>query len=332
MITMEKSDKADTNWNTRLCNSGFGTIYQSKEYGRVSKESNKPFLKFVNENGNIVAQLVLNGYSKFENRIGMKAQILKRMPRLKKNFFQWSYGPIIFDTNYSDSVYSALGNFLLSKNAIIPGWQHAMCTDGISGLRNKFYLRKWSTYIIDLSKNKDEIYQNISKHSGRKNIDRSIRRGVEIEEIDDDNLQEYAEFYHSNKNLGISKKTNIESIFVWWNRWKPLGLSGFLAKKNDVPISGMLFSFFNKHIIEGGITISDMDRKENLYSQDLIKWKIIEWGLENKMKYYNLAGFNPVPKTEKEEGILRYKQKWGGKKFDFWWILTKGNRISRNFG
>jgi len=63
-----------------------------------------------------------------------------------------------------------------------------------------------------------------------------------------------------------------------------------------------------------------MDTEQKLYAQDLIKWKIIEWGIENKKFYYNFAGFNPNPQSEKEIGILKYKKKWGGKKYDYWII------------
>ena len=101
---------------------------------------------------------------------------------------------------------------------------------------------------------------------------------------------------------------------------KPIGYSGYLAKKDDVVLGGLMFSSFNKLIIEGGVvrTIEDVNKK--LYSQDLIKWNIIEWGIENKMNYYDLAGFNPQPISKKEEGIKRYKEKWGGERRNFWLI------------
>ena len=38
------------------------------------------------------------------------------------------------------------------------------------------------------------------------------------------------------------------------------------------------------------------------------------------MKWYNLAGFNPNPANSKDEGIFRFKKKWGGKQFDYYGI------------
>ena len=41
------------------------------------------------------------------------------------------------------------------------------------------------------------------------------------------------------------------------------------------------------------------------------------------MKYYNLSGINPNPESKKEEGIFRYKKKWGGKQYNFWRLFFK---------
>jgi len=90
-----------------------------------------------------------------------------------------------------------------------------------------------------------------------------------------------------------------------------------LARKDGKPIGGLLFSFLNKYIIEAGVARSKYDSINKLYSQDLIKWKIVEWGIHNKMKYYDLAGVNPNPTSEKEKGILRYKKKWGGQRHEY---------------
>jgi len=184
-------------------------------------------------------------------------------------------------------------------------------------LRKKFELKEWGTYIIDLQQSKECLYKKIKKHSGRKNIERSEKKGVTVEEIDEDSLFEYCKL-REKKSISIEEK--YQEYLKWWRLLKPLGRSGFLAKYKGEVVGGLLFYFFNNTIIEGGVTRSEIDKKNNLYSQDLIKWKIIEWGIKNKMKCYDLAGYNPHPKTKKDEGIKRYKAKWGGKKYSYWFI------------
>jgi hypothetical protein len=38
------------------------------------------------------------------------------------------------------------------------------------------------------------------------------------------------------------------------------------------------------------------------------------------MDFYDLSGYNPHPKSEKEIGIKNYKAKWGGKSHRYWII------------
>lgn len=317
MITIEIEEKADKNWNKRLLSTEAGTIYQTQEMGIHFERLNKTplFLKFFDKKGEIIGQLLLGVSSRFENK-GKLRNILKKMPGIKKELIFWSYGPVIFDSQSYPEVYSELGKFLLSKNFKVNGWTNPFLQDDPSLLNTNFQIKKWATSFIDLTKTKDELYKNIHKHSCKKNIERSKERGVVVKELSEKDLVEY------NKFTGEIKKEQIDyqKLLDWWKLLKPLGYSGFMAKWNDKPVGGIMFSFFNRNIIEGGVLRSTEDYKNNLYSQDLIKWKIIEWGVKNKMRFYNLAGFNPFPENKKEEGIKRYKMKWGGET-KYYWVI-----------
>jgi len=318
MITIDVGNESDKNWNSRLLESEYGTIYQTKEWSKNLKNigQNPIFLRFY-ENNEIVAQLLVSEAKRFTKK-GLVGSVLRNLPS-RKIILTWSYGPIIFKSKLNSSVYMALEKFLLSKKCKIFGSQHPLSVYNVSYLKH-LKTKQWGTFLINLNQPKKEIYEKIDKHSGRKNIERAMKRGVIIEEITENNLQDYVNLFNiSNESMG-REKTTIENMLKWWKLFTPLGYSGFLAKKDDKILSGMFFSYLGKFIIEGGIIRSDEDKKNNLYSQDLIKWKIIEWGIDNKMNFYNLAGFNPNPISEKEKGILRYKKKWGGKKVDYWII------------
>jgi len=323
MISIEQSNNGDSNWNNRLLDSGLGTIYQTKEM-KINFENQgyaPNFLKFINETGKIVGQLLFFEGSRFRKK-GYFGKILKNTPLLRKKLCQWSYGPVIFDKAYSNEVYSKLGEFLYQKNYIVSGVEHPFSPSGITAMKKQFKIIPWSTYLVDLQNSNDVIYNNIEKHNGRKNIERSIKRGIIIKEINDNSLSKFHELFikmHKNE-METNAFADFQRLLDWWKLLKPLGYSGFLAEKDDVAVGALLFSYFNNHIIEGLVARSEEDYEKKLYSQDQIKWKIIEWGIENKMRFYNLAGFNPNPQSNKEKGIMRYKKKWGGKKFDFWII------------
>ena len=328
-IKLEVSTKPDPEWNQRMIKSGYGTIYQSVERGLFLEKENVPnyYLKFCLPGGKIIGQLLISIRERFSNS-DLKARIFKNMPLLKQKNCEWSYGPIIFDSTFTNDVYVALEEFLLSKNFRVNGWTHPLITTQPNMTKN-FQIRKWGTFLVDLTKSEDEVYSNIEKHSGRKNIERSIKRGVKVKQLDDDSIKDYYDLVKKFKNDSSRSTTGFEIFRRRWKTFQSLGFSGFLATKENIPIGGLLFTFVNGHIIEIGVARSEIDTQKNLYSQDLIKWKIMEWGIKNKMKYYDLTGFNPEPISPKEEGIIKYKKKWGGKPYYYSRIISKKNPLRR---
>ena len=85
----------------------------------------------------------------------------------------------------------------------------------------------------------------------------------------------------------------------------------------------MAITTFNGYVNEFGIVRSKRDYSAKLYSQDLLKWKVIDWSISKNFRYYDLTGVSPNSTNEKELGIYRYKKKWGGE-------LMKYNLITFN--
>ena len=79
---------------------------------------------------------------------------------------------------------------LKSKNGRIFGTTNPLLPNDELILKKNYSIKEWSTYLIDLRKSKTELYENIHIHSGRKNIERAIRRGVEVEEINENSLKD----------------------------------------------------------------------------------------------------------------------------------------------
>lgn len=321
MISIEDTEKPDSNWNKRLTDAKIGTTNQTIERGiNFERQGQIPrYLKFINKNGKICGQLLYSISSRLEKK-GFLGKSFKKIPGLNFPLYFWIYGPIIFDNNYYSEIMNELRSFLISKKCKVYGTTNPLLFNDESILEKNFKITKWSTYLLDLHKSSNELFENISKHNGRKNIKRSIKRGVTIHEITEESFSEYYELRSKFQEKLGEKITNFEHAIGYWKLMKPLGFSGFVAKKDGIPIGGMMFHYFNKVIVEAGVARSDIDYEEKLYSQDLIKWKVIEWGIKNDMDYYDLAGFNPTPQSDKERGIVKYKSKWGGQVNPYWII------------
>lgn len=317
MITIESLNEPDKRWNERLLESKYGTIYQTKEYSTYVKDAynwETNFLLFINSQGDIVGQLLLTSQPKFTGN-GLHNKLLDILT--KRRIYRWSYGPVIFFPTYNDEIIKSLSKYLISLDSKVIGYEHPLSSGLLSKIEKPFIINKWSTFIIDLKKNKETLWNNLDKHSARKNIERSQKRGVVIKQMDSTILESYYKMLLETKKK-VGGEVSFNDVESLWKNLNPIGLSGSIALYNEEPIGGILISSFNSYINEWGVARTDFDREQKLYSQDYLKWKIIEWGINNNQNYFDLSGVNPDIANAKEEGIFRYKEKWGGNFIEYY--------------
>lgn len=313
MITIESSSEPDQNWNKRLLESKYGTIYQTKEIAKYFEKTVKyknSYLNFLDQSGKIVGQLLLS-----EQDISQKnliRNILSKISSKNKNLYRWIYGPVIFDNDQQFNIVKQLFDFLKSKSGYVSGSEHPLLSELFLNSNIPFKLKNWSTFLIDLTLSKNELWNNLNKNSARKNIKKSINRNVIVKEITKNDLKTYHSILSETKKDINHLNVELYDLEIQWDLLHDIGFSGFLAWENELPLGGLAVSYFNNYVNEWGVARANRDKSQNFYSQDLIKWKIIEWGIEKKFHYYDLTGANPNPKNSNEEGIFRYKQKWGG--------------------
>jgi hypothetical protein len=313
MITVNFSENPDEKWNDRLLKTENGNIYQTIEFSQfVEKTTGKKptFLKFFNESGEIIAQLLLTKHSSLSNQNSIR-KIIKNILGTQE-IYRWRYGPIIFNKNYVHEVYSEFQKFLLKQKFRIKGTEIPFNNTFNIKWNEPFISETWATFLIDLSKPKEIIWNNMEKHSVRKNIQRSQKRGVEVREMQSSDLPHYFKMLQETKQKTGSFVT-YEELTSLWKTLRSVGQTGFLAYKEKQPVGGLIISSFNGFINEWGVARSKFDFENKLYSQDYIKWKIIEWGIEKGCKFYDLSGVDPNPTSTKGQGILKYKMKFGGK-------------------
>ncbi len=314
---LEKECPSD--WDANLLKSPMGNIFNTFEYSQYAKGRlgwQPSFLSILEKNGEIAAQVVIFEYSRNKLSKKMPFSIGKIASMISKTI-KWIYGPVIF-FNGEQQVVDEFLSFVESKANRMDGSIHPFFKGTLHG--NGIKLEKWSTFLIDLQQTKDSIISGFDKHSAKKNIERAEERGVQISEINENNILQYHNLLNEFRVASGNSPFEYEDTYDLWKLLQKVGFKGLLATKDGIYIGGITFSFFNGYINEWGIARSNLDTAEKLYSQDLLKWKIIEWGIESKQRFYDLSGFNPNPSSGKEEGILRYKKKWGGKQYDYWLV------------
>ncbi|HNZ83836.1 MAG TPA: hypothetical protein PKL98_01010 [Candidatus Pacearchaeota archaeon] len=180
--------------------------------------------------------------------------------------------------------------------------------------------KKQYTFLLDLDKNIDEIYQAIDR-SVKKNLKHAKELGISCSRVlQKEGFLAYCDVlkeFRSGNNFRIDKQETLLKQWELMHREKPTksNYEVFLSKdKNGNILSGMgiIINWEEKQFIEVSIARAKKSIEDKLPDGELLKWSIICWAQENGLKSYNLAGADPdaLPGT-KEYNIFKYKTKWG---------------------
>lgn len=320
MINYQIENKSDSNWNKRVLESKFGTIFQTSDYGiyeNIVTKSEPNYVKFCDGNGKLVGQILLfnslRGRGKLTKLFGNGIVYSTLSKTLLSKFTNWTFGPVIFDYSYIEEISESLGNLLKSWKTKFEGTIHPLDNKFTFPQKYDFQKKDASTFIIDLNHNLNDIFKNSDKKSVQKNIERSQERGVSISEITtNDDIKIYHDILNQYRKSNNLNTYTMEETMAVFSLVKSVGYAGFLAWYDKIPVGGIFISTFNGYINEWGIARSELDTEKKLYSQDLLRWKIIEWGKEHGCRFYDLSGVKLTNQSSKEKGIFQNKKKWGG--------------------
>jgi hypothetical protein len=231
-------------------------------------------------------------------------------------------GPVILRTDRKDEVIrhildaaSFLAKKTCSSNTTIVFSHTSSCTDShaVENLfrKQKFILEKWATVLVDIAPDTDTLFMSIS-HAARKCIKKCWRQGITIERIE--SYHDFQNTFMTNYNLmakSLERATGDCTLTPPedWNKYYRF----FLAREDDVVLGGLGMFFFNGVATEVQSIISVEAYERKIPVQDLLHWELILEAKRLGCHTFDLAGFNPNPSSEKEEGIARFKSKWGGR-------------------
>ncbi|MBU0957644.1 MAG: peptidoglycan bridge formation glycyltransferase FemA/FemB family protein [Nanoarchaeota archaeon] len=186
-----------------------------------------------------------------------------------------------------------------------------------------------ATIEIDLNKSNEELWNNLDKDA-RWGVKKAIKSGLKVES-DKNNALAWDKFYEIYKETiirgGITPK-NIQELQQQTGRL-------FLCLKENTIIAGAAI-LIKQDKIELFLNAS---LREHLTFQpnNLLYWKIIEWGKKNNYNIFNLGGYQlNTKKGDKLYEINRFKERWGGE-IKKYYIDSKnpfyilGRKIIRNF-
>ena len=87
----------------------------------------------------------------------------------------------------------------------------------------------------------------------------------------------------------------------------------FVVKDKNHNILAVLAMYvYNGTATEIASALAPLSFEKKIPAQDLLHWEMMKVAKKLGCHTFDLAGFNPCPRTKKEEGIAKFKGKWGG--------------------
>jgi len=320
MKILVKASVNPKEWNERFKASEYGNVYQTTYYADYVKKRlfKTPLFIVARENQNVLAQLLVFRSSKLHRFKDLITTFPGKILEKLQPQYDWLFGPVIFDKERKDEVYREFLSTIttvLGKRGRIIATPHPL-DDKLTCFSDAgFKAEEIATFVVDLRQDLEELWLGMDKKSARKNVERARKRGVRVEVIEKEGeFKEYFRILVETRERAQVKVYNYHDVFEGWNILRLNdAMKGFIATKNGKAVAGILISTFNGYLNEWGAAHSSYSIENRLYANDLLKWHIIEWGHGQGYRYYDLTGVELKPEDAKEQGIYRFKKKWGGK-------------------
>jgi hypothetical protein len=209
-----------------------------------------------------------------------------------------------------------------------------------------------ATVIIDLKNKTQEELFNAIDHSRRKNIKKSIRKGVTFEkELSEKDILKAHEIY---KQVWIKGGATPDSYEQWKEKLSK-GYVLFIIKHKGKTIGSALTEnitkeFFNINSKERGREVEEKIKEKeergirfrafssnsdfnDLRPNDALYWNVIKYSNENKLDFVDLGGWQ-INARGHLKGVNRFKLQWGGEVFyykkDYSFFTAIGRKLIRN--
>jgi lipid II:glycine glycyltransferase (peptidoglycan interpeptide bridge formation enzyme) len=148
--------------------------------------------------------------------------------------------------------------------------------------------------VLDLSKGAEEVFRQFTV-SRRRNIRRAIKHNVEVFEALA--REDFSAFYEVLLSWRQTERKTIEGPEVPFETFeKACRLEAnrrlFLARFSGKIIAGSTVRFFPKGLLECAANAS-LDGYLDVYPNDLLLWKTVEWGSKEGFPRLSLGGAHP---------------------------------------
>jgi hypothetical protein len=169
----------------------------------------------------------------------------------------------------------------------------------------------WATAIVDLGGDKDAL-ANACSSAARKAVRRGRREGLAV--VGCTTRDEYVTRFLGAYESANPGRANPFREAAVWDLDDGDHYRFYLAVDTQGDVHATLGTYrFNGMATEISSSRTPVGVDAGLPAQDLLHWEVLLAHKALGDRLFNLAGYAPEPADAKEQGIKRFKQKWGGR-------------------
>ncbi|OGV53674.1 MAG: hypothetical protein A2X49_16115 [Lentisphaerae bacterium GWF2_52_8] len=209
----------------------------------------------------------------------------------------------------------------------------ALSEDAISCIFKGLGYKKveWANYILNLTPSEEKLLQK-AERSVRKALNKCARESVRTRLVEDfdDFKKSYFPAYISAQDPqdDSAAQGTLETFRAMFDKDDKKRYRYLVAEAHD----GAVFGTLGMHVCgsiatEIASSITPAAKAASIPAQDILHWNLIMMAKSLACTSFDFAGVSPAPKNAKEEGIRKFKAKWGGRylrMLSFEKLLTRG--------
>lgn len=327
--------KSPEGWDRLLAAAGREAGFcQSETWARILNgvtEAEPIFLLARHPTGELAGQLLCFVQKPFNRAQRRPLRRVEAAVRLTPTVLHWLDGPIV----YQDSERAATVAALLDA---VDTLAREHCVDSVSGsmsaatsqmvrdsavkaefLRRGYSGNSWATLLVDLNPSEEMLWRSMD-HSVRKGVKKCERLGVRVREIErlEDFIRLFVGPYRATEEA-YGRAVNPAYFAEVTFREDDAGYyRNFVAQSVDGTVLATLGMYlFNGVATEVASALTPAAYRAKLPAQDILHWEMFRYAKAAGCVIFNLAGVSPHPRNEKEAGIRRFKEKWGGRYLEY---------------
>jgi hypothetical protein len=313
-------------WNSRVDADPHGAVFQTVPWAgyQAAYLGDTPHFLTVSDGAEVIGELlVLETLRGQESVLAGGRRWLRRVVTPLLKTLQWRQGPVVTQPERRAEVLRMCldATEMLAGQRGVTGIEEASIPIGCEDMRLAAVFAEYAyraepraTIVVDVSQPVEQLWEGL-RSEARTRVRKAQKQGVTVRRLD--GAEDLCRFHELVTAWRQAAGFPPYAAARYEQMVRHLGshCAIFLAEHEGASAAGAGIL----HLGDRGYVFTPVQSLavRDLGAGDLLHWELLRWSHERGLTTLDLAGVAPEPRSEKERGIRRFKEKWGGRLVEY---------------